>query len=183
MTKKLARILVKEKILNLENKSELEAKILANLKTISLESKKIISYRADQFEVNLDSLDENLNKFYYPKIISISEKKIQFVKPNSWKIGHFSIPEPIGEQVIEPNQADLIFVPALYFNEKGVRLGRGAGFYDRALEKVSSKKLIGFSFGESFSIDFSYIPTDISVQTVIFPNAIVNLESIHSDNI
>ncbi len=175
MTKKLARIIAKDKILNLQNKYEIESKVLGFAKTLIKPDFKIISYRADDFEINLDILDKNLDQFYYPSVISMSEKKINFTKPISWKIGAFSISEPIGEENLNPEDADLIFVPALAWNKEGYRLGRGAGFYDRALENINQKKLIGFSFDESFSIDFTYIATDIRVQTVIFQNGIVNL--------
>lgn len=41
--------------------------------------------------------------------------------------------EPSGDAVFGPADADLILVPALAVDRRGVRLGRGRGFYDRSL--------------------------------------------------
>ena len=48
----------------------------------------------------------------------------------------YSIPEPDeSSERIEPKAGDLLIVPALCFDENKYRLGQGAGFYDRYLEK------------------------------------------------
>jgi 5-formyltetrahydrofolate cyclo-ligase len=36
---------------------------------------------------------------------------------------------------------DLMLVPALAFDRKGFRLGRGGGFYDRALDEFAGKSV------------------------------------------
>jgi 5-formyltetrahydrofolate cyclo-ligase len=41
--------------------------------------------------------------------------------------------EPAGTEVILPAQLDLVLVPGLGFGSGGERLGRGGGYYDRAL--------------------------------------------------
>lgn len=46
--------------------------------------------------------------------------------------------EPVGEAV-KLESVDLIVVPALAADLKGQRLGRGKGYYDRALAKISAK--------------------------------------------
>jgi 5-formyltetrahydrofolate cyclo-ligase len=49
--------------------------------------------------------------------------------------GRFGLLEPTGER-LGPDavlEADLVVVPALAVDTRGVRLGRGAGFYDRSL--------------------------------------------------
>ena len=49
--------------------------------------------------------------------------------------GRYGIPEPPkdGEKVI-PSEIDAILVPGVAFDEKGKRLGRGGGYYDRFME-------------------------------------------------
>jgi 5-formyltetrahydrofolate cyclo-ligase len=44
--------------------------------------------------------------------------------------------QPIGE-IVEPGELDLIIAPALCLDEKGNRLGRGGGFFDRYLAEFS----------------------------------------------
>jgi 5-formyltetrahydrofolate cyclo-ligase len=50
--------------------------------------------------------------------------------------GEFGILEPTGEA--EPLNVDVILVPALAVDAAGNRLGKGKGFYDRALASIDS---------------------------------------------
>jgi 5-formyltetrahydrofolate cyclo-ligase len=51
--------------------------------------------------------------------------------------GHRGIPEPASHcQILDPAQVDWILVPGLAFDERGYRLGRGAGHYDRLLPRL-----------------------------------------------
>jgi 5-formyltetrahydrofolate cyclo-ligase len=47
---------------------------------------------------------------------------------NGW-----NIPEPESNEVTNPENIDLVLVPMLAFDQKGVRVGYGKGFYDRYL--------------------------------------------------
>lgn len=54
--------------------------------------------------------------------------------PQTLRPGRFGIREPSGVQPsVDPQAIDLILAPGLAFDEEGVRLGRGKGFYDRYL--------------------------------------------------
>ncbi|WP_299575789.1 5-formyltetrahydrofolate cyclo-ligase [uncultured Williamsia sp.] len=55
--------------------------------------------------------------------------------PEALAPGRFGLLEPTGERLgpTAVTDADLVFVPALAVDTRGVRLGRGAGFYDRSL--------------------------------------------------
>lgn len=48
--------------------------------------------------------------------------------------GIFGFPEPAGPAVL-PKNVDLAFIPALAVDQNGNRLGKGRGFYDRALKE------------------------------------------------
>lgn len=49
--------------------------------------------------------------------------------------------EPVGDAV-SLTEVDLMVVPALSLDRDGNRLGRGKGFYDRALSSIEAKKII-----------------------------------------
>ncbi len=53
--------------------------------------------------------------------------------------GRYGIPEPeASAEGCEPSELSLIVVPGLCFGEDLTRLGRGAGYYDRFLEKAEN---------------------------------------------
>ncbi len=57
--------------------------------------------------------------------------------------GRYGIPEPIdNSRKISPSELDMIIVPGIAFGEDGTRLGRGAGYYDRYIEKAVNAKLV-----------------------------------------
>jgi len=67
--------------------------------------------------------------------------------------GYNGIPEPrallrrIPGRIIAPENIELVIVPGLAFDVSGNRLGRGAGFYDRLLPKLSpTATVVGLAF-------------------------------------
>lgn len=45
----------------------------------------------------------------------------------------FGLLEPVNDRAVEKASIDLIHVPGLIFNNKGFRIGYGAGYFDRYL--------------------------------------------------
>ncbi len=56
-------------------------------------------------------------------------------------------PDPQKTKEIDTREIDMVIVPALGFDRKRNRLGRGAGFYDRFLAKITPPTLkVGIAF-------------------------------------
>ena len=85
----------------------------------------------------------------YPKIntedntmqaILIDEETVY--TPNS-----LNIKEPNGNEILNPLDIDLIFIPLLAFDQQGYRVGFGKGYYDKFLATCSDNTLkMGFSY-------------------------------------
>jgi len=60
------------------------------------------------------------------RMIPLRLRSLEELRP-----GAYGILEPVGDEACRPEDIDLILVPALGFDRQGVRLGKGAGYYDR----------------------------------------------------
>jgi 5-formyltetrahydrofolate cyclo-ligase len=96
-------------------------------------------------------------RLYLPAVISPRRSIMRFVRytsPARLQRNPFGILEPRHgpHDAIAPLQLDVIFVPLLAFDERGWRLGSGAGFYDRSLSHLHAErhwrrpKLIGIAY-------------------------------------
>src|SRR5882724_9947832 len=83
--------------------------------------------------------------------------------------GKFGLREPAASCAEIPlDQFDLVLVPGMAFDLSGNRLGRGLGFYDRLLEKLSGIKCgVGYDFQlvEQIPVD----PHDAKLDFILTP--------------
>lgn len=88
--------------------------------------------------------------------------------------GMYGIPEPSEEgERVDASSLSLIVVPGVAFGEDGSRLGRGAGYYDRFIEKAENAKTIALCREITL---FATVPTeahDRRVDMIITENRII----------
>ena len=74
--------------------------------------------------------------------------------PDKMSTGSYGIAEPAGEDVTDPH---------------GNRLGRGKGFYDRLLKKISAP-LTGVAYDCQIVAEIPSLPHDVAMSWVVTPN-------------
>jgi len=83
------------------------------------------------------------------------------------KIGAFGIAEPTGPLFTSYDKIDFVAVPGMAFDKNGNRLGRGKGYYDRLLPKLTNAYKAGICFPYQVVDVVPIEPTDIQMDVVI----------------
>jgi len=92
-------------------------------------------------------------------------------------VGPFGVKEPDPKKTLrfDSQEIDMVIVPGLGFDCKGNRLGRGAGYYDRFLQRLTpSTKKVGIAF--DFQIVESlptHLPLDQKVDIVVTESSVI----------
>lgn len=71
---------------------------------------------------------------------------------------------------------DIVLVPGLGFSEKGERLGRGKGYYDKELGKNSALR-IGIAFEMQIEESLTVDPHDVLMNFIVTEKRIIKIES------
>lgn len=89
---------------------------------------------------------EDRKRFFLPRVNGVNLEILPYDE-SRLELGAFHIEEPTGENTVNPSELELIVVPAVAFDKKGTRLGRGKGFYDRLLSTTKATKIgVGYDF-------------------------------------
>lgn len=80
--------------------------------------------------------------------------------------------EPMGDNFTDLDKVDLIVVPGVAFDRKMNRLGRGKGYYDRFLSKLSAPKA-GICFDFQLFDNIPNEPNDIKMDYIISENELI----------
>ena len=107
--------------------------------------------------------------FAYPRV---TEGRLDLYRVDSMYDllpGAFGVREPSADSAhaVSPDTLDLILVPAVAFTNRGARLGRGGGFYDRLLASLPAHTCkIGVCFDSQILPDLPIEPHDQHVDFI-----------------
>lgn len=97
-------------------------------------------------------------------ISELPDQKIKLVK------GACGVQEPVEKdwKISAPEIIDLAIIPGLAFDREGARLGRGKGYYDRFLKRLSPHvPRLGLAFGCQVLPSIPYCEHDVRVHKVV----------------
>lgn len=139
-------------------------------------AKNVLIFFPMKNEVDLRALINDSNKkFYLPRVEDLS-LVIHEYKEESLIKSKMGVFEPSSSQkAIDPQNIDIVFIPALSMNNQGYRLGYGAGFYDRFIPNLNKLCLtVGVIPNELLSNDFPFDSWDVPVSKIITQTGLLN---------
>lgn len=162
MLKKEARKLFRQQrdSLSISDRMKYDDLILIQLQTVDLPFlSTVLSFYPieEKAEINTLSVTDYLHfrnpalQICYPKtdMQTHTMQAIACYADTIFIANEYNIPEPVGDEVINPKDIDLVLIPMLAFDRKGHRVGYGKGFYDRFLKECRHNCLkTGLSYFE-----------------------------------
>lgn len=81
-----------------------------------------------------------------------------------------------GLPIVDPRDLDVILVPGLAFDRRGNRLGRGAGYYDRFLARLTPRtRIIGVCFDDQILDDVPAEAHDMKMHALLTPGGLIEV--------
>lgn len=112
-------------------------------------------------------------KFYLPRVNGVNLDILPYDE-SRLELGSFHIEEPTGNDTVSSDEIELVIVPAVAYDRRGNRLGRGKGFYDRLLATTKATKIgVGYEFQIVDEIPAE--PHDIKMDMVITQNTVIRI--------
>ena len=120
-------------------------------------------------------------RIYLPRIDRHSlGRKMQFVEMSTrQRSNRLGIFEPEGARIIGARWLDVVFLPLVGFDSRGVRLGTGGGFYDRAFAfrhwraVWHTPQLIGLAYSFQQVEHITSAPHDVLMDAVVTEKGVV----------
>lgn len=163
----------------------LSARVAANLRSLPEYGRAglIVSYCAKGDEVQTSAIIETaLGEGKRVAVVVVTDprsKTLSFSEIKSFADdlapGTFGIPEPKEGhgRPIPVDEADLILVPLVAWDEKGHRLGYGAGYFDRALAQAKGIAKVGLALEAQRLPQIPESKHDVSLDVIVTERRVV----------
>lgn len=83
---------------------------------------------------------------------------------------------PASAPLVDPAEVDLVVVPGLAFDERGARIGYGAGLYDRLLPKCTRAERVGVAHDFQLLAEIPEGPDDQRVDVIVTNQAVLRVD-------
>ncbi|MDE6080466.1 MAG: 5-formyltetrahydrofolate cyclo-ligase [Duncaniella sp.] len=105
--------------------------------------------------------------FYLPRVNGVNLEILPY-EEQRLQLGSFHIEEPTGNDTASIDDMEMIIVPAVAYDSRGSRVGRGKGYYDRLLASSKALKVgVAYDFqfvdGDDIETDEHDVPVDIVI--------------------
>lgn len=99
---------------------------------------------------------------------------LEITDETEFAAGPFGISEPVGSPLPAEflNDVDVVLAPALAADRRGYRLGKGGGYYDRALVALTTPTVAALVFSTELLDEVPHEPHDTGVDFVVTPGEI-----------
>jgi 5-formyltetrahydrofolate cyclo-ligase len=129
-----------------------------------------VDHEVDTAAILGDAL-KSAKKIYYPKLSEAGKAYFARIGSASELVaGPYGILEPAGSEALVPADDGrlMVFIPGLLFDRQGNRLGRGGGWYDRALGNLPQRGIfVGLAYEFQLIETLAVQPWDQKVQLII----------------
>ena len=144
-------------------------------------AKKIMAYLSMKGEADLDPLIRQAlvdgKEIYIP--VCLPEKQMEagrLLSMEHFKKGPYGLRDlPDGYEVISPEELDLVLVPGVACTKEGIRLGMGAGYYDRYLSHVLFEKRVVTLWDFQVIADIPFEPFDQKMAQIVTEKRVVSV--------
>jgi 5-formyltetrahydrofolate cyclo-ligase len=151
-----------------------------HLMTLLTKDETVMAYTSKEKEVNTVPLITALLKQGNPVIVPIIVKedvslRLSYLEDLAALVpSTFGVPEPIGSEIpARGEDVDTIILPMLGFDRTGGRIGYGAGYYDRFLEKYPDLHKIGIAFACQEMDNLPLDTTDVRMDHIVTEDGVI----------
>ncbi len=107
-------------------------------------------------------------EIYLPVINGNDLKIVRYEGEHSLVPGDkYGIPEPNGKEIDDENRIEVVVVPGVAFDSNNNRIGRGAGYYDRILNRITGAIKVALAFDFQMVSHVPVEPHDIKMDIVL----------------
>lgn len=118
----------------------------------------------DEPEINWSEVSTDIN-WAFPKLTSNGAMEFRH-SVTQFKKSTLGFSEPVNGESVAVEQLNGFIIPGIAYDKQGYRLGRGKGFYDRALNGYQGQK-IGVCFNVSLCEELPHEEHDIKCEQVV----------------